>query len=254
MKIVRFALALAVLVGVAGCSSPDEQSRDFAVWARTLKYVASVDATPQSGSSGPQGMTAHLAIDGAIGSDELVSLAQTLAERADSKGISPADINLIVGNAWGFSVDEDGVNVATINQLRDAPAFVGATIDYQPLDVTPGYTPGLRGTVGSQAALRDAFDGLITAYTAAGGTVGDVPVSASTANGAFAILGTGDAQPLKAIALWQAISGRVLPLAVEASLADGQESLALTVATAEEKATAESIGAQFPDVTLTVTQ
>ena len=249
MKIVRLAFALAVLVGITGCASPDEQAHEFGVWASGLEYVASVDATP----AGSTGMTAHLVVDGAITDDDLVSLSETLKKRADSKGISPADINVIVGNAWGFSVDDGGVNVATINELRDAPAFVGATIDYQPLEHTPGYTPGLRGTVGSQAALRDAFDGLVTAYGEAGGTVDDLSVSASTANGAFVISGTGDAQPIKAIALWQAISGRVLPLGAEASVSAGEESLALTVGSAEERATAESIGAQYPDVALTVT-
>ena len=251
MKSVCAALVLVAVVALAGCSSPDEKAHEFGVWASTLEFVASVDAQP---SAGTDGLSAHLVIDGAIGADDLVSLAETLDERADSQGVASAQINLIVGNAWGFSVDADAVNVATINQLRDAPLLVGATVGYQPLEPSPGYIPGLHATVGSQAGLRDAPAAVMTAYTGNGGDLDGLPVSVTTADGNFGIAGVGDQQPASAIALWQAISGRVLPLAVQATLSDSGQELVITVGSAEEKATAEAIGAQYPDVTLTVVQ
>lgn len=248
MKIVRLAVALLALAALAGCSSPDEKAHEFGVWASTLEFVASVDARP----AGADGLTAHLAVDGAISAGDLASLAETLRERADSQGIASPEINLIVGNAWGFSLDDEGVNLATINQLRDAPLLVGATIGYQPLEPSPGYTPGLQATVGSQAGLRDAPAELMAAYTGAGGALDGKAVSVATADGNFTIAGEGPAQPDAAIRLWQAISGRVLPLAVRAALANGEQSLTVTVGTAEEKATAEAIGAQYPEVKLQV--
>jgi len=251
MKSVRAALVLVAVVALAGCSSPDEKAHEFGVWASTLEYVTSIDAQPTSGSDG---LSAHLVIDGAIGADDLASLAETLGERAESQGIEAAEINLIVGNAWGFSVDGDGVNVATVNQLRDAPLLVGATVGYQPLDASPDFVAGLHGTVGSQAGLRDAPAAVIAAYTGAGGDLDGLPVSVSTADGNFGVTGIGDKQPDSAIALWQAISGRVLPLSVQATLSDAGEQLEITVGSAEEKATAEGIGAQYPDVALTVAQ
>lgn len=254
MTFARLVLAIAAIVALSGCSSPDERAHEFGVWASTLEYVASVDASPKSGTMGSYGMSAHLVIDGAIGNDELVSLAESLRERAASQGISSADINLIVGNAWGFSVDEDGVNVATINELRDTPLLIGATVWYEPLDYTPSYTGGVRGTVGSQAALRDAPAVLLAAYTDNGGDADGVSIAVSTADGAFGIIGEGDAQPDAAIQLWQAISARVLPLAVQAVLSNGAQRLEITVDSVEDKATAEDIGARYPDVTLTVTQ
>jgi hypothetical protein len=254
VKFGRLALALAAVVALSGCSSPDERAHEFGIWASTLEYVASVDASLKPGTTGAYGMSAHLVVDGAISADELVSLTDSLLERADSQGISSADINLIVGNAWGFSVDDDGVNVATINDLRDDPLLVGATIWYQPLDYTPSYTPGVRGTVGGQAALRDAPAALIAAYTAAGGDLEDAPISASTADGNFGIVGEGGDQPDTAIRLWQAVAARVLPLSAQAVLSNGAERLEITVATAEEKAAAAGIGAQYPDVKLTATQ
>lgn len=251
MKYARLALALVVVAALAGCSSPDEKAHEFGVWASTLEYVASVDAQP--GSS--DGLVAHLVVDGAITSDELVSLAETLSKRAASQQLASPEINLIVGNAWGFIVDDAGVDVATINTLRDDPLFVGATILYRPLDASAGSTDGLFGTVGSQAALRDAPAALAAAYTAAGGSLDSVPLSVSTANGAFGISGEGTTQPENAIQLWQAISGRVTPLAAHATAAPGApEQLIMTVGSADEKATAESFGAQFPDVELTVSQ
>ncbi|MCU1412336.1 MAG: hypothetical protein JWR04_3043 [Rhodoglobus sp.] len=251
MKLVRAALVLVAVVALAGCSSPDEKAHEFGIWATTLEHVASVDAQPAAGADG---MTAHLVVDGAISNDDLVSLASTLQERADSQGIAAAEINLIVGNAWGFAVDDDGVDVAAINRLRDNPLLVGATIRYQSLQDSPDYTPGLHATVGSQAGLRDAPAALIEAYTGAGGDLGGIPVSVSTADGKFTIAGEGDAQPDSAIRLWQAVSGRVLPLAVQATLSDGAQALEITVGTAEEKATAEAVGAQYPEVVLTVSQ
>lgn len=249
MKSVRAALVLVALAALAGCSSPDESAHEFGVWASALEHVASVDARP-AGDSG--GMSAHLAVDGAISGDELVSLVETLQERAASQAIPSPEINVIVGNAWGFSVDDDGVDVATINQLRDDPLLVGATIQYEPLEDAPGYTPGLHATVGSQAGLRDAPAAVIAAYTDSGGDPGRLPVSVSTADGAFGIVGIGDKQPDSAIRLWQAVSGRVLPLAAQATLSDAGEQLEITVGSPEEKAAAEQIGAQYPDVTLTV--
>lgn len=251
MKFARLVLALVAVVALAGCSSPDEKAHEFGVWASTLEYVASVDAQP----SGSDGLTAHLVVDGAISADELVSLTGTLSDRAASQQISSPAINLIVGNAWGFSVDHDGVDVAAINTLRDDPLFVGATIQYQPLEDAGTYTGGLHGTVGSQAALRDAPAALVAAYTSAGGDVAGVPVTVATANGAFGITGEGTAQPETAIKLWQAISGRVTPLAAQATLvSNSPEALTLTVGSAEDKATAESFAAQYPDVELTVAQ
>ena len=250
MKFVRLAVVLLALVTLSACSSSDEHADEFGAWAGTLEYVASVDASP-----GPDGggMTAHLVVDGAIPNADLVSLVDSLRGRAADESIAPAAINLIVGNAWGFSTDDAGVNVSTINQLRDDPLFVGATIWYQPLDAAPTYVGGLRGTVGSQAGLRDAPVALTAAYTSNGGDLDGVPVTVSTADGRFSIAGIGDAQPDAAITLWQAISGRVLPTAGAAAVDSSGESLTLTVGTAEEKATAEAIGAQFPDVKLTVT-
>lgn len=250
MTFARLALALVAVVALAGCSSPEENAHEFGVWASTLEYVASVDAQP--GDS--DGLTAHLVIDGAIGAGELTSLAATLGDRAASQQISSPEINLIVGNAWGFSVDPNAVDVGTINALRDDPLFVGATIWYQPLEKAFNDVGGVRGTVGSQAALRDAPAALMNAYTAAGGDLKDVPVSVATANGAFGITGVGTAQPEAAITLWQAISGRVTPVAAQATLASNSpEQLALTVSSAADKATAESFAAQYPDVELTVT-
>lgn len=249
MKSVRAALALLVVVALAGCSSPDEKAHEFGVWASTLEYVTSIDAQPAAGADG---LSAHLVVDGAISGDDLLALAETLQKRADSQGIASAQINLIVGNAWGFSVDADGVNVATVNVLRDAPLLVGATVGYQPLQPSPGYVPGLHATVGSQAGLRDAPAAVIAAYTGAGGELDGLAVSVSTADGNFGIAGVGDQQPDAAIALWQAISGRVLPLAVQAAVSDAGQSLTVTVGSAEEQTTAEATGAQYPDVALTV--
>lgn len=250
MKFVRLAVVLLAVVALSACSSSDDRADEFGAWAGTLEYVASVDASP-----GPDGggMTAHLVVDGAIPNADLVSLVDSLRGRAADESIAPDAINLIVGNAWGFSTDDAGVNVSTINQLRDDPLFVGATIWYQPLDAAPSYVGGLHGTVGSQAGLRDAPAALTAAYTTNGGDLDGVLVSVSTADGEFSIAGDGETQPDSAIKLWQAISGRVLPTAVAAAVDKGGESLTLTVGSAEEKAAAEAIGAQFPDVKLTVT-
>jgi len=49
------------------------------------------------------------------------------------------------------------------------------------------------------------------------------------------------------------VSGRVLPLSAVASVdASGAETLELTVGSAAEKAAAEGVGAQHPDVALLV--
>ncbi len=251
MTFARLALGLVVVAALTGCSSPDEQAHEFGVWASSLEHVASVDAAPGSGESG---MTAHLVVDAAIDATDLTTLARSLTDRALDKGISSPDINLIVGNAWGFSVDNDGVNVATINSLREEKLLVGATVWYQPLDPTADYAGGIRGVVGSQAGLRDAPASLIAAYGDSGGSIEGVPVTAVTANGAFGIAGVGDSQPKNAIALWQAISGRVMLTGAHASVAaEGPERLDVTVVSAEDQAVAESIASQTSDVTLTVT-
>ena len=248
MKIARLAIALVALVALSGCSSPDEKAHEFGIWASTLEYVASVDASPES---------AHLVVGAAITDDELVSLSESLRDRAATEDLSTVDINLIVGNAWGFSVDDDGANVATINQLRNEQLFVGATVQYRPFDATasdaaPYDSEGVRGTVGSQAALRDAPAALVAAVLDNGGDVDGVQVSVSTADGAFGITGEGDQQPLGAIQLWQAISGRVMLSTVQATLVSGgAETLEVTLASAEDRATAQAIAADYPDITLT---
>jgi|GEM_PF-4166588 len=269
MKIARLAIALIAVVALSGCSSPDEKAHEFGTWASTLEYVASVDANSES---------AHLVVDGTITDDELVSLSEALRDRAASQDLSAVDINLIVGNAWGFSVDDDGANVATINQLRNDQLFVGATVGYRPLDSTGSESTGsdatgsdstgsdstgsdaasfdaegVRGTVGSQAALRDAPAALVAAVLDNGGDVDGVRVSVATADGAFGITGEGDQQPLGAIQLWQAISGRVMLSTARATLVSNTpESLEITVASADDQATAQAIAADYPDITLTV--
>jgi len=256
MKLARLALALLVgllVAALAGCASPADNSASFAAWASGQKFVASVDAHPRSGTMGPYGMSAHLVVDAAIAADELEALASAAWDKAAELGITSSEINLIVGNAWGFSVDDAGTHVAMINQLRDDPAFVGATVEYQPLDYTPGYSGGVRGTVGSQAALRGANDVLIAAVLDNGGDLDGVTIGASTADGAFGIIGEGDVQPLTAIQLWQAISARVQLLTAQATLPhSGPERLEITVGSAADQAVAEAIGSEHPDVKLTV--
>lgn len=248
----RLAVAAVALLSLSGCSSPDDQSQEFEGWASTLDYVASVEATSSGGDGGS--LSAHLVVDGAITPDQLASLSDELLLGATDRGIREPDINLIVGNAWGFAIDAAGTNVATVNTLRSDPLLVGATVWYQPLEDDPDYPGGLRATVGSQAGLRDAPAALVAAYIDAGGAIDGAPVSATTADGAFGISGTGEAEPDAAIALWQAIAGRVLPLEAHAALADGTESLRLTVGSAEDQAAAEALAAEHPDVELTVTR
>ncbi len=247
VKRVRLLLALALVASLAACSSPDENAHEFAVWASTERFVASVDARPDTSGT----VSAHLVVDGAITGDELVALAESSRAKAESLGISPAAINIIVGNAWGFSADDAGVNVATINRLRDDPSLVGATVGYVPLANAADYASGLHGTVGSQAALRDAPATLLAAYTASGGDAA-VPVTVATADGAFAIAGEGSALPEEAIQLWQAISGRVSVLGARAALVSGASNLDLTVSSEADRFLAESIGSENPAVALTV--
>ena len=244
---VRLVLAMVLLACLAACSSPDEGAHEFAVWASAEKFVVSVDARPTSDGD----ISAHLVADGAITDDELVALTDASRDKAQALGISPGSINLIVGNAWGFSIDEASVNVATINALRADPSFVGATVEYTPLENASDYASGLHGTVGSQAALRDGPRALLTAYSDSGGD-NSVPVAVATANGAFAIIGEGTSLPDDAIQLWQAVSGRVNILEARAALVSGVEQLDITVGSDEDRVLAESMAATYPSVALTV--
>lgn len=228
------ALVLAALVGLAGCSpSPADPAGEFSSWASAQQNVVSVSGT-------------HLVVDGAISDDDLVALSASARAEADSLGAGAP--NLIVGNAWAFSADPDGANAATVVALRDDPVFVGATVEYEPLEPTDDYAGGIRGSVTTQAALRDAYDALVDAA----GDVEGLPVTAATADGAFGISGTGTGQPLEALGLWQEISGRMLVAGAWAST--DPERLEITVGTAEERAVAESIAAEHPGVALTVHQ
>ena len=247
MKRTALLLALAVVASLAACSSPDEGAHEFAVWASTEQFVVSVDARPASEGD----VSAHLVVDGAIADDELVALTEASRDKAQSLGISPDAINIIVGNAWGFSIDEAGADVATINTLRVDPSFVGATVEYRPLENAADYAGGLHGTVGSQAALRDAPGTLLAAYTESGGEA-DVPVTVATADGAFAIAGQGTSLPDDAIHLWQAISGRVSLLEARAALVSGAEKLDVTVGSDDDRVLAESMASSYPSVALTV--
>lgn len=251
-RLLSFALVISAVVGLAGCASPDDSAVEFASWAAAEEFVVSVDAHPKSGTTGPYSLSAHLVVEGAIDAEQLTSLAQAALEKADALGATHAGINIIVGNAWGFSVDGAGTRVGIINQLRDEAAFVGATVAYEPLEYTPDYTGGVRGTVGSQAALRGANDALVAAVLDNGGDVDGLSIRASTADGAFSIAGEGETQPLAAIQLWQAISGRVVLVGAEAVLSKSAERLEVTVGSAQDEATVEAMGAQFPDVALTV--
>ena len=251
----RFLLGVALLsvAALAGCASPDQSASDFARWASAQEFVASVDADSVSGSAGSFGMSAHLVVDGEIGGPELEALSSAAWKKALALGIAAPAINFIVGNAWGYSVDESGVHASAIDQLRDDPAFVGATVEYQPLDQERDDTDGVHGTVGSQAALRGAIDALVAAIAENGGDVDGVAVEATTADGAFGIAGVGGEQPVAAIGLWQTISGRVMPLAAHAAVSSsGAESLDIAVGTAEDQGTAEAIGAEHSDIQLTV--
>lgn len=251
-RLISVALVISAIVGLAACASPEESAAEFATWAAAEEFVVSVDAHPKSGTTGPYSLSAHLVVDGAIDAEQLSSLAEAALEKADSLGATHAGINIIVGNAWGFSVDGAGIRVGIINELRDDAAFVGATVAYEPLDYTPEYTGGVRGTVGSQAALRGANDALVAAALDNGADIAGLSIRASTADGAFSIAGEGEKQPLAAMGLWQAISGRVVLVAAEAVLSKGAERLAVTVGSAEDKAVVEDMGSQFPDVALTV--
>ena len=239
------ALAGAVLVAVAaaltGCAAAADPTADFTSWASAREFVVSVDAGPADG------LTAHIVVDGAIDAEQLEELSSGAWTEAAALGVDSPAINLIVGNAWGFSVDAAGEHVAAVNRLRDDRAFVGATVEYEPLNAKAGSATGVRGVVGSQAALRDAYSALVTAM---GDDVEETTVSASTADGAYVITGTGATQPEAAIALWQAISGRVLISAATA----GPEGLDITVPTATDQQVAEAIGTEHPDVALTVHQ
>jgi hypothetical protein len=252
-RLLAAAVLISTAVGLSACTSPDESAAEFASWASAEEFVVSVDASPKSGTAGPYGLSAHLVVDGAIDAAQLESLSKAAREKADALVGSTAAVNIIVGNAWGFSVDAEGAHVATINRLRDDAAFVGATIEYEPLDYTPDYAGGVRGTVGSQAALRGANDALIAAVLDSGGQVDGVSLGSSTADGAFGILGEGTEQPVAAIQLWQEISGRVVLTAAHATLVShSPERLEIGVGSAEDRATAEAIGARFADVTLSV--
>ena len=234
------AVLLVLVAGLTACAGPTvDAPAEFGAWASAQEYVASVDTGSASG------LTAHIVVEGAIGADELSTLSEAALTEAAALGASSPSINLIVGNAWGFSVDAAGAHVATINTLRDDRTFVGATVEYEALNSKAGDTSGLRGIVGSQAALRDAYAALVTAM---GDDVDGLAITATTADGAFAISGSGPTQPEAAIALWQAISGRVLISEATAS----PEGLDITVPSPEDQVTAEAIGTEHPDVALTV--
>ena len=239
------ALASAVLVlvaaSLAGCAAPADPTAEFSAWASARPFVVSVDV------GAADGLTAHVVVDGAIQPEELVDLSTAAWTEADALGVSSPAINLIVGNAWGFSLDAAGENVAAINRLRDDRAFVGATVEYEPLNAKAGAPTGVRGVVGSQAALRDAYGALVTAM---GDDIEELSITASTADGAFAIRGVGASQPEAAIALWQAISGRVLIAEATAS----PEGLEITVTSPQDQTLAESLATEHPDVQLTVHQ
>lgn len=243
-------LIVGPLLALAGCTAaaPAHGADEFSAWASTQEHVASVE------SSADGTFTAHLVVDGTIDADGLLALTSAARDEAAALGYDAAGVNIIVGNAWGFSLGAGDVNVATVNTLRENPLLVGATVNYEPLDPPADYVGGLHATVGSQAGLRDAPASLLAAYTGAGGDLTALPVAVSTGDGTFAIVGVGDAQPAAAIALWQAVSGRVFPLSAVAAVgADGAETLELTVGSADEKTAAEAVGEQHPDVALTVT-
>ena len=200
------------------------------------------------------GINAHLVVDGAITGEKLTALATSATDKAEELGVTDPKINFIVGNAWGFSVDKAGTNVAVINALRNAPTFVGGTLAYQPLDGALGYIDGIRAIVGSQAALREAFDIVVTAVREAGGSVEGEAVSVSTADGAFTIVGIGDQQPRAALGLWQDISARVLVTTAAATqTSSNTQTLRISVGSSEDRATAAAISADYPDVAFTVT-
>lgn len=240
-------LLLGPLLALAGCTAaaPAHGPDEFTAWAAGQDHVASVE------SSADGRFTSHLVVDGAIDADGLLALTTAARAEASTLGFDASGVNVIVGNAWGFSLGADDVNVTTVNALRDDPLLVGATINYEPIDPPADYVGGLHATVGSQAGLRDAPASVLAAYTDAGGDLGALSVAVSTADGAFAIVGVGSAQPAAAIALWQAVSGRVLPLSAVASVdASGAETLELTVGSAAEKTAAEGVGAEHPGVVL----
>ena len=254
MKSVRLLLTAALLLALTACAAADDSAAQFGIWAASEEFVASVASDPVSDDSGAVGINAHLVIDGAITHEKLTALASAAMATAEQLGITEPKINFIVGNAWGFSVDKSGTNVAVINALRDAPAFVGGTLDYQPLDGTLGNTTGIRAILGSQAALREAYDIVLTAVVNAGGSVDAMSISATTADGAFVIDGIGDRQPIAAIALWQAISARVpISAATATRTSSNAESLHITVGSSDDRTAAEAIAADFSDVALTVT-
>lgn len=250
MRLAGLILALLATAALTGCTSPVDASGSFAAWASGQQYVVSVDARAEPGADG---MSAHLVVDGAIDRQQLRELAAGARDRADELGTPAARINLIVGNAWGFSVDAEGTNAAVIGALRDQPSFVAATLEYEPLGDEQA-EHGLHGVVGSQAALRGANEALAAAILDNGGSVDDLPIEAGTADGAFSIVGVGVEQPLAAIELWQAISGRVVLTGARAALApDGSEELDVSVGSPADEAAAKAIGAGFDKVELTVT-
>ncbi|MBX3099813.1 MAG: hypothetical protein KF761_09550 [Salinibacterium sp.] len=254
MKWVRNLLATALLVALSGCAPVADSAAQFTIWASSQEFVASVESDPMSDESVSSSVHVHVVIDGAITDDQLTALASSAWAQAGEFGASDPQINFIVGNAWGFSLDEAGVHVAAVNALRAVPSFVAGTVEYRPLSATSAVPAGVHAIVGSQAALRGAYDIVVAAVVDAGGSVDGVPITASTANGAFTILGTGTQQPLTAIGLWQSISGRILISAANATLTStGTENLEITVTSAEDRATAEAIATDFPDVALTVT-